>query len=95
MRSLLLGMLLLLLPPMAMAHDWYPIECCHSMDCAPVDHAEPNGSGGLTVTSRHGTGIVPDDMRRRESQDQRMHVCMQPNSRGGMRVICLFVPPLI
>lgn len=24
----------------AMAHDWYPLECCHSMDCAPVDKVE-------------------------------------------------------
>lgn len=91
--SLLLGMLLLA-PHAASGHGWYPIECCHSMDCAPVDSAERNGSGGLTVTSRHGTGIVPDSMRRRESRDQHMHVCMQPGSDGRMRVICIFIPPL-
>jgi hypothetical protein len=22
------------------AHDWYPIECCHGMDCAPVEKIE-------------------------------------------------------
>lgn len=46
--SLLLGMLLLA-PHAASGHGWYPIECCHSMDCAPVDSAERNGTGGLTV----------------------------------------------
>lgn len=91
--SLLLGMLLLA-PHAVSAHGWYPIECCHNMDCAPVDSAERNGTGGLTVTSRHGTGIVPDSMRRRESRDQQMHVCMQPGSDGRMRVICIFIPPL-
>ena len=24
----------------AAGHDWYPIECCHAMDCAPVDKVE-------------------------------------------------------
>ena len=24
----------------AAAHDWYPIECCHAMDCAPVEKVE-------------------------------------------------------
>ena len=24
----------------AYAHDWYPVECCHSIDCAPVDRVE-------------------------------------------------------
>jgi hypothetical protein len=22
------------------AQDWYPIECCHGMDCAPVEKIE-------------------------------------------------------
>jgi hypothetical protein len=24
----------------AAAHDWYPMECCHQMDCAPVEKVE-------------------------------------------------------
>ena len=24
----------------AAAHDWYPMECCHAMDCAPVEKVE-------------------------------------------------------
>lgn len=84
----------LLAPSKAAAHDWYPYECCHHMDCAPVDRVDQSGSGGMTVTSRHGTAVVPESMTRRESRDQRMHVCMQPSRGGRMRVICVFIPPL-
>jgi hypothetical protein len=79
----------------ASAHDWYPIECCHGMDCAPVDKVEMQGGTSLVVTSRHGTGVVPATMPRRESKDSRMHVCMRPSSSGGMRIICVFLPPQI
>ena len=24
----------------AQAHDWYPLDCCHDQDCAPVDKLE-------------------------------------------------------
>ncbi len=89
---LLASVLLSALP--ARAHDWYPYECCHYMDCAPVDRVDLSGPGGMTVTSRHGTAVVPETMPRRESRDQRMHVCMQPGRGGRMRVICVFIPPL-
>ena len=79
----------------ASAHDWYPIECCHGMDCAPVDKVEMQGGTSLVVTSRHGTAVVPATMPRRESKDSRMHVCMRPSSSGGMRIICVFLPPQI
>src|SRR5262245_9040301 len=90
----------------ATAHDWYPLECCHDMDCAPVDHAEivampataePRGIApaprALIVTTRHGTVLVPADFPRRESQDHRMHACMMPGADGQMRLICIFMPP--
>ena len=91
---LVLSLAALLSPLEAAAHDWYPHECCHGMDCAPVDRVEPSGPSGMTVTSRHGTAVVPETMPRRESRDQRMHVCMQPGRGGSMRVICVFIPPL-
>jgi hypothetical protein len=91
----------------AAAHDWYPIECCHEMDCAPVDRAEmvptPMADDGgdpgtvsapsMSVTTKHGTVIVPGDFPRRESKDHRMHACMVPNSSGQMQLLCLFMPP--
>ena len=81
----------------ARAHDWYPIECCHAVDCAPVDSVGqivPTGGGvpQLVVTSKHGTAIVPQDLPRQTSQDNRMHVCMRVLN-GHMSVRCLFVPP--
>lgn len=79
----------------ASAHDWYPIECCHSMDCAPVDRAELQTDSTLLVTSVHGKGVVPASMPRRESKDHRMHVCMRPSQDGNMRIICVFLPPAI
>lgn len=81
----------------ARAHDWYPIECCHAVDCAPVDSVGqivPTGGGmpQLVVTSKHGTAIVPRDLPRQTSRDNRMHVCMR-SLNGTMSVLCLFVPP--
>jgi hypothetical protein len=92
----------------AAAHDWYPMECCHAMDCAPVERVEmlpgsatasaltpahAEGVGGMLVTTRHGSVVVPADYPRRESKDNRMHACMRPASDGGMRLICVFLPP--
>ena len=92
----------------AAAHDWYPMECCHEMDCAPVDHAEivPTPTTGdrkgvdtvsppatMIVTTKHGTVVVPGDFPRRESKDHRMHACMMPGAGGQMQLICIFMPP--
>jgi hypothetical protein len=93
----------------AVAHDWYPMECCSGMDCAPVEKVEilqgpamasmlgatasTPMSSLMLVTSKHGTAIVPANFPRRESKDHRMHVCMRPGEGGTMRLICIFMPP--
>src|SRR5262245_23101026 len=93
----------------AAAHDWYPIECCSGMDCAVVDKVEmmpapgisgilgppayAYGPGSMIVTTKHGTAIVPANFPRRESKDNQMHACMRPTADGGMRLLCLFLPP--
>jgi hypothetical protein len=94
-RSPRLGLVaLLLLIPAAAAHDWYPRECCHDVDCAPVEKAETLPNGSLRLTSRVGTTDVPPSFPRRPSPDQRMHVCMVRYSHlAGMEPVCLFVPP--
>jgi len=89
----IVGLLALMIPAPASAHDWYPIECCSGYDCAPVEQAEFRGGDTLIVTSKHGTGTVPAAMTRRESKDHRMHVCMRKTWDGEMRVICVFLPP--
>jgi hypothetical protein len=82
------------------AHDWYPLDCCHGMDCAPVDKVETlvpvsaDNPPVMVVTTKHGTVIVPADFPRRESKDNQMHVCMRPGTTGRMQLLCIFVPPL-
>jgi hypothetical protein len=104
-KKWLLAFLLAATP--AAAHDWYPMECCHEMDCAPVDRTEivptptadsqgaAAGAPGMIVTTKHGTVLVPGDFPRRESKDSRMHACMMPGAGGRMHLICIFLPPSI
>jgi hypothetical protein len=89
----------------AAAHDWYPIECCSGMDCAPVEKVEIislqsagiMGSaplpGSMLITTKHGSVIVPANFPRRESKDNQMHACIRPSTGGTPRLICLFLPP--
>lgn len=107
MAWLTAGLLALASP--AAAHDWYPMECCHGMDCAAVEKVEilpgpamatlgpvdPSATGpsAMVVTTKHGTVLVPADFPRRESQDNRMHACMRPTGAGTMKLLCIFMPP--
>ncbi len=77
----------------AAAHDWYPRECCHDLDCAPVEVVRELPDGALELTSRVGTTIVPAAFPRQPSPDGLMHICMVRYSHlDGMRPVCLFVP---
>ena len=107
-KKWLLAALLAVATPAAV-HDWYPMECCSTMDCAPVEKVEilqgpamasmlgatssSSMSSSMLVTTKHGTAIVPANFPRRESKDHRMHVCMRPGEGGTMRLICIFMPP--
>ena len=83
----------------ALAHDWYPIECCHQADCAPVHSVVPiaptrlGGSPRLIVTTRHGMTLVPEGILVQESKDGRTHICMNADPYGDKGVACLFMPP--
>ncbi len=84
--------------PSASAHDWYPHECCHDKDCAPVEsmtRIAPAGDGTpyMVVTSKHGKAILRRDFPTRESKDSRMHVCLGQYDTGEKEVMCLFIPP--
>jgi hypothetical protein len=79
-KKWLLAVLLAVTSPAA-AHDWYPMECCSGLDCAPVDKVEilqapaiasflPNPAqaaptGGMLVTTKHGSAVVSDNFPRR------------------------------
>jgi hypothetical protein len=77
----------------AAAHDWYPRDCCSGFDCAPVQRVELMDNASFLVTSMHGTTVVPSTFPKRDSKDNRMHVCMRPGDTGRMKPICVFVPP--
>ena len=47
------------------AHEWYPIECCSGYDCAAVEQTKISDGAELIVTSKHGTGVVPEPINRR------------------------------
>jgi len=85
--------------PPVIAHEWYPMECCHGRDCAAVDSVETlapastNGLATLVVTTKYGTAVVPADFPRRESKDNRMHACMRQGATGRTHLLCFFVPP--
>jgi len=84
---------LLVMITAAIAHDWYPRECCGDMDCAPVESVETLPDGTLRVTSRVGTTDIPVSFPRTDSPDRQMHVCMVRYSHlDGMRPLCFFVP---
>jgi hypothetical protein len=80
-------------------HDWYPKDCCHDMDCAPVESATrltaaPGRSPQLVVISKHGRAVIGDGVSIRASKDSRMHVCMKRyDALGEMVANCLFIPP--
>lgn len=103
---LIIGVMLLVLgmlfyPLFAKAHDWYPIECCSGMDCAPVDgvqYMQPIDASSklprLVVTTKIGTTIVPADAKWRESKDGKMHACIKPHDKNPTtNFICIFAPP--
>lgn len=82
------------------AHDWYPMECCSGMDCAPARVESmpmpleagmslvPKLPSLLKVTTMHGSVLVPANFSRRPSPDSQWHACIR-----GERLICLFEPP--
>ena len=71
----------------ARAHDWYPQECCHNQDCAPVacDSIGENGEGmtwnGLTF---RGSQI-------RASPNAKCHACASKGKPS--RPLCIFILP--
>jgi hypothetical protein len=78
-----LGVTIMSAPVPVKGHSWYPLECCHQMDCAPIVKEE-----GSTVTTIHGTVIVPQNFKPvRPSQDNKSHACIVNN-----KLICIFRP---
>jgi hypothetical protein len=75
---------------MALAHSWYPIQCCDD-DCYAVadEDVQLTGAGWRIVA----TGEVVAFGRVAFSPDGRFHRCSEDGEIGG-RTLCLFVPRL-
>jgi hypothetical protein len=104
-------MVILAMANAAQAHDWYPSDCCGGRDCAPVTRVEvvtgatfyagksisPVPPSVMIVTTAQGTAIVPPNLPRLISKDNRMHACLMNtwSSPEGMHqeVRCIFMPP--
>jgi hypothetical protein len=81
-------------PPQALAHDWYPLECCADKDCAPADTVVRREDGSYLVTSRGMSVAIPADYRNwRLAPDGRLHVCLRRLRSGAVYLICAFRGP--
>jgi hypothetical protein len=92
------GLVLGLTVAFAAAHSWYPPECCHDVDCAPVEsiskvQPEDGSAPLLRVTSSLGTIVIPAGFPARPSKDHRMHICLSYDEFGVRALLCWFVPP--
>lgn len=75
-----LAVFLLLVGP-AVAHSFYPYECCSDRDCYPVDAGKvTEGKGGWTLED--GTFIRYSEAR--PSPDNRFHVCRREDGKGAL-----------
>jgi hypothetical protein len=91
MRALVL---LILMTSAALAHSWYPLECCSERDCYPVPVAKVKAvSGGWLVEG--STFVRHQDAR--PSPDGQFHICRHQDGKGAMiaipgRAACFWAP---
>jgi hypothetical protein len=80
--------------PGALAHDWYPLECCSDRDCGPADTVVRRDDGSYLVTSRGMSTVIPADYAKwRKSPDGRIHVCIRKLRSGAEYLVCAFRGP--
>lgn len=88
MRALLI---FLLLSSPALAHDWYPDDCCNKGDCDEVSASaikvEPKGYRVLPTDEL----IAYSSPKKRVSPDKNYHWCIC-KSCEPIKTRCLFVP---
>jgi hypothetical protein len=80
--TILLALAAAAAPSLALAHSWYPLECCSGQDCHPVpcETLRENRDGSLTYTP---TSNDFEARKIRPSQDAHCHICTSsPDGRG-------------
>jgi hypothetical protein len=71
----------------ALAHSWYPNECCNDADCHPVPCEQiTQDKFGYYWHGVHFTW----SMDRGPSEDGSCHVCITQNTFGGPYPHCIF-----
>lgn len=78
----------------ALAHSWYPIECCSEKDCFPVPVERVKTAPGGWVLE-DGTFIAFRDAR--PSPDGRYHLCRYNDGAGALITVpgkptCFWAP---
>jgi hypothetical protein len=76
----------------ALAHSWYPIECCDGKDCMKVDRIERTADGGMWMYAGQLQVQVPKGFTQRPSRDNDSHVCVRKNGDGSYVPRCVFMP---
>lgn len=65
----------------ALAHSWYPFECCSERDCFPVPVQDVKIiKGGWMLHD----GTVIEHAEARPSPDGRFHLCRHNDGKGGL-----------
>ena len=76
----------------ALAHFWYPKECCNDQDCFRVSSMKRQADGSLKIEAGHISVVVPPGYAARPSQDNDAHVCVYRDLRGQYHARCVFLP---
>jgi len=88
MKWLFVTLFVVALPAIAVAHSWYPRECCHGEDCVPVSSIDrvPGKPYQIWHTDKFGPVQVDDTVikdRSRVSKDGGYHLCAVPTEQNG------------
>lgn len=76
---------------LALAHEWYPADCCSGQDCGPIpDYRVGRTADGDYVIDGRWIFERSNRAETRDSMSGNFHACFpQINSRPK----CIFVPP--
>jgi hypothetical protein len=75
----------------ALAHSWYPTECCSGQDCREADSVTELPDGSAKVQVGNDIIIVPRSLKRRQSPDGHYHLCYRKWTDSTV-VHCFFEP---
>ena len=74
--------------------DWYDSACCSNRDCKPVDDDADIEFGmdptGNMFARYKPTGHTFYKHQFKLSQDERYHVCINPNADGNNGALCFY-----